>query len=65
MVQKPAANISVSVKIFDFGHLETHDILGREEIAPQLIEAAKPQYCFPDATAPKDPTVVFPVVAFI
>lgn len=65
MAQIPAVNINISVKILDFGHLETHDILGQEETTPQLVGEIKPQYRFPDATAPSDPTVVFPVVAFI
>ena len=65
MAEIPVAKINVSVRILDFGHLETHNILGREQIIPQLVEGSQPQYCFPDATAPSDPTVVFPVVAFI
>ena len=65
MAEIPVTKVNVSIRIFDFGHLEAHDILGREEITPQLVEGSQPQYSFPDATAPCDPAIVFPLVTFI
>ncbi|MGI0016788.1 MAG: hypothetical protein ACREBU_25490 [Nitrososphaera sp.] len=64
MAQTAVAKINVSVRILDFGRLESHEILGSGEPAPQPVEEAQPKYTFPFVTAPGDPIIVYPLVAF-
>jgi len=64
MAQTAVAKINVSVRIVDFGRLESHEILGPGEPNPQPIEPSEPRYTFPFATAPSDPVIVYPLVSF-
>jgi hypothetical protein len=57
-------SINLSVKINDFGVLEIHQELMMSGNEPQDVEKRQLQYAFPTATAPTDPAIVYPVVAF-
>lgn len=64
MNQTPIAKVNVSVKILDFGCLESHEMSGSGQLAPQPVEPSEPKYTFPFATAPSDPVIVYPLVSF-
>lgn len=65
MDQAPTVKINVSVKILEFGHLETHKILGSQADTPQHVEKSEPRYSLPFITAPSEPVIVYPTVAFV
>lgn len=57
--------VNVSIKILEFGHLETHQILGSQSDAPQQVEKSELRYSLPFITAPSEPVIVYPTVAFV
>lgn len=64
MNQIPIAKVNVSVKILDFGCLESHEMSGASLPASQPVEPAELKYTFPFVTAPSDPVIVYPLVSF-
>lgn len=65
MDQARTAKVNVSVKILEFGHLETHEVLGSQTDAPQYVEKSELRYSLPFITAPSEPVIVYPTVAFV